>query len=143
MRLTGGGNLQLGTSAIATARLVVSGDVQNIGSEDSCIRVISASNSAKIELLCTNASGRLYEIRSLNNGNLDIVDRTTAVGRLTLDTLGNMGLGVTPTGGGNNGLFIPNGAGPTVLPLGGAIFVNAGRLLYKGSAGTVTVICPA
>ena len=29
MRLTGGGNLQLGTSAIATARLVVSGGVQN------------------------------------------------------------------------------------------------------------------
>ena len=129
--------------AHATARLVVSGGVQNTGSEDSCIRVISASNSAKIELLCTNASGRLYEIISLNNGNLDIVDRTAAVGRLTLDTLGNMGLGVTPTGGGNNGLFIPNGAGPNFLPLGGAIYVNAGRLLYRGSAETVTILAPA
>ena len=60
MRVSGGGNLQLGTSATATARLVVSGGVQNIGSEDSCIRVISALNSAKIELQCTNALGRLY-----------------------------------------------------------------------------------
>ena len=71
MRLTGGVNIQIGTSATATARLVVSGGVQNIGSEDSCIRVISALNSAKIELQCTNALGRLYELRSLNNGNLD------------------------------------------------------------------------
>ena len=98
-------------------------------------------NSTKIEIENTNVSEKLYEIRSVNNGNLDIVDRTAAVGRLTIDTLGNMGM--TPTGGGNNGFFIPNGAGPTVLPLGGAIYVNAGRLLYKGGAGTVSVICPA
>ena len=100
-------------------------------------------NSAKIEIQCTSGSGRLYEIRAVNNGNLDIVDRTSAVGRLTIDILGNMGLGVTPTGEGNNGFFIPNGAGPTVLPLGGAIYVNAGRLFYRGSAGTVTQLAVA
>ena len=54
-----------------------------------------------------------------------------------------MGLGMSPTGGGNNGFFMPNGNAPTGLPLGGVIYVNSGRLLYKGSAGTVTVICPA
>ena len=61
-------------TATATARLVVSGGVQNVGGEDSCIRAISALNSATIELQCTNGSGRLYEFRSLNNGNLDIAD---------------------------------------------------------------------
>ena len=55
-----------------------------------------------------------------------------------------MGLGMSSTGGGNNGLFIVNGAGPTTIPAaGGALYVNAGRLFYRGSAGTVTLLAPA
>ena len=51
---------------------------------------------------------------------------------------------MTPTGGGNNGLFIANGAGPTITPAaGGALYVNAGRLFYRGGAGTVTLLAPA
>ena len=43
-----------------------------------------------------------------------------------------MGLAMEPTGGGNNGFFIANGAGPITIPSnGGAIYVNAGRLLYN------------
>ena len=68
--------------------------------------------------------------------NLDIVDRSASVGRSTLDTLGNLGLAMQPTAGGNNGLFIGNGAGPTTIPAaGGALYVAAGRLFYRGSAG--------
>ena len=80
----------------------------------------------------------------MNNGNLDIVDRSALAGRLTLDTLGNMGLAMQPTGGGSNGFFIGNGSGPTTIPAaGGAIYVNAGRLFYRGSAGTITLLAPA
>ena len=146
MRLTGLGNLLVGSSAAATARIVATGGIQNIGGEDSCIRAIgsSAATSAKIELQCTNGSGRLYELRSLNNGNLDIVDRSALAGRLTLDTLGNMGLAMQPTGGGSNGFFIGNGAGPAIIPAaGGVLYVNAGRLFYRGSAGTITLLAPA
>ena len=87
---------------------------------------------------------RKNEFRSLNNGNLDIVDRSANVGRLTLDTLGNIGIAMTPTAGGNNGLFIANGAGPTTIPAaGGALYVAAGKLFYRGSAGTVTQLAVA
>ena len=144
MRLTGGGNLHSGTSATATAQLVVSGGVQNVASEASSIRATSSLNSTKIEIENTNVSGKLYEIRSVNNGNLDIVDRSTGAARVILDPLGNMGLAMTPTGGGNNGLFIGNGAGPTTIPAaGGALYVSAGRLFYRGSAGTVTLLAVA
>ncbi len=54
----------------------------------------------------------------------------------------NVGIGMTPAiGGGNtNNLHIANGAGPTTIPTaGGALYVNAGRLFYRGGAtGTVT-----
>ena len=119
--------------------------VFRICGEDSCIRAIgsSAATSAKIELQCTNGSGRLYELRSLNNGNLDIVDRSALAGRLTLDTLGNMGLAMQPREG-INGFFIGNGAGPATIPAaGGALYVNASRLFYRGSAGTITLLAPA
>ena len=52
MRLTGLGNLLVGSSAAATARIVATSGIQNVGGEDSCIRAIgsSAATSAKIEL---------------------------------------------------------------------------------------------
>ena len=72
-------------------------------------------------------------MRSLNNGDFDIVDRTGSAGRLTLDTLDNMGV-----------IFMDNGAGPTTIPAeGGALYVNAGRLFFRGSAGTITLLAPA
>lgn len=58
----------------------------------------------------------------------------------------NVGIGMSPvTGGGNtNNLQIANGAGPTTNPTGGgALYVNAGRLFFKGSAGTVTQLAVA
>ena len=53
---------------------------------------------------------------------------------------------MTPvTGGGNNNnLQIANGAGPTTIPTGGgALDVNAGRLFYRGSSGTITQLAVA
>ena len=61
-----------------------------------------------------------------------------------LDTIGNLGIGMSPTAGGNNGIFMGNGAGPTTIPAaGGALYVSTGRLFYRGSAGTVTLLAPA
>jgi hypothetical protein len=96
MRIDGSGLVGIGTSSPTTAKLVVNGGVQNVGSEDSCIRVISATNSTKIELQCTNASGRLWEVRSGSNGLFDITDRTGGATRMLIDTSGKVGLGLTP-----------------------------------------------
>src|SRR5690606_33065818 len=55
----------------ATAKIVVSCGVQNEPGEDSCIRAISSTVAAKIEIQNTTAStGKVYELRSLSNGSL-------------------------------------------------------------------------
>ena len=78
------------------AKMVVSGGVQNVSGEDSCIRAISAANSAKIELQNTTVStGKLYECRSLNNGNFDITDRTGAAIRFIINTNGIISIPAT------------------------------------------------
>ena len=48
-------------------------------------------------------------------------------------------------GGNNNNIQMANGAGPTGFAgtPGGALYVNAGRLFYIGSAGTATLLAPA
>ena len=58
----------------------------------------------------------------------------------------NLGIGMSPhVGGGNtNNIQISNGVAPTGfagMP-GGTLYVNAGRLFYIGSAGTVTLLAP-
>ncbi len=75
----------------ATAKIVVSGGVQNTAGEDSCIRAISSSTATKIELNNTNGSGKIYELRSLNNGGFDITDRTGAATVFTIATSGDVG----------------------------------------------------
>jgi hypothetical protein len=114
------GNLLLNTTT-ASAKLVVNGGVQNIGGEDSCIRVISSSNNAKIELECTSASGRLWEIRSNSNANFDITDRSGAATRFVIDSGGNVMIGGTIATNATNGfLKIPTCAGtPTGIPAQG------------------------
>jgi len=85
-----------GTITPTQAKVVVSGGVQNIANEDSVIRALSSANVAKIELQCTNGSGKNYEFRSDNAGALSIFDRTAAASRLFISTSGNIGIqGVT------------------------------------------------
>ncbi len=72
----------------ATAKIVVSGGVQNVANEDSCIRATSSANSAKIEIENTQGSGKLYELRSNNNGAFDITDRTGSSTVLSIATTG-------------------------------------------------------
>ncbi len=132
----------------ATAKIVVSGGVQNVGGEDSCIRAISSSNSTKIEIQNTTAStGKLWEVRSLNAGGFDITDRTGSRSMFSLTTDTNIGFG--PAGGSYGGgvgvIFISNRTtAPTTNPTGGGIlYCDAGALKYRGSSGTVTTIANA
>lgn len=97
MRITGAGRVGIGTSNPTTAKLVVSGGVQNIANEESCFRVISATNFAKIELHNTNpGGGRLWEIRSSSSATFDIVDRSAVAQRFQITSTGNVGIGAFP-----------------------------------------------
>lgn len=87
MRITGAGNLLVGQTA-AEARIVANGGVQNVSGEDSCIRVNSTSNAAKIELKSATTNGHIWETRSTNVGNYEITDRTATATRLSIDNVG-------------------------------------------------------
>lgn len=87
------GRVGLNTTSPTTAQLVVSGGVQNITNEDSVVRAVSSANVAKIEIQCTNGSGRLYELRSANDGFFSLNDRTGSVNRLVINTSGQFGIG--------------------------------------------------
>lgn len=86
------GNIGINMTSSILAKFHVTGGVQNIASEDTCIRATSSSNSAKIELQCTNGSGKLYEIHSANSGGLHIYDRTGNASRMFINTSGLVGI---------------------------------------------------
>ncbi len=93
MRLTGNGYLNLGTTS-SVAGLVVASFVQNVAGEASCIRATSAQSFTKIEIDNTSASGHLWELRSSNNGDFDITDRTGLVTPFYIKTnTGRVGIG--------------------------------------------------
>jgi hypothetical protein len=117
MRLTGTGNLLVGGST-ALAKIVATNGVQNISGEDSCIRAVSSSNSAKIELQCNNNLGRLWELRSNNNGRFDITDRTGSSNRFTIDSSG------TTYAKQSYYSYYATGSGTTVVP-SVAVFIKA------------------
>ena len=92
----------------ATAKIVVSGGVQNEPGEDSCIRAISSTVAAKIEIQNTTAStGKVYELRSLSNGSFDITDRTGAATLFTINNNKNFGFNGASFGGAGV-IFIAN-----------------------------------
>lgn len=95
MRLSGTGNLSVGSATVNLARLYLVGGVQNVANEDTIIRASSSANVAKIELQCTNGSGKNFEFRSNNAGAFSIVDRTAATTRFFINTSGQIGIGMT------------------------------------------------
>ena len=78
--------INVGTTPSAGCHVI--GGVQNVSGEDTCFRAQSSTIAAKMEFDNTGASGRLYEIRAVSNGNLDIVDRTAGAERLIINTTG-------------------------------------------------------
>src|SRR5690606_3132550 len=114
--------------------------------EDSCIRAISSSVAAKIEIQNTTATTcKVYELRSLNSGSFDITDRTGAATLFTINSNKNFGFNGTSFGGGVRVFFIANATTvPTSNPTGGGIlYTSGGALFYRGSSGTVTMIANA
>lgn len=87
------GNIGLNMTSSILAKLHITGGVQNIANEDTIIRGTSSSNVAKIELQCTNGSGKNFEIRSDNAGAFSIVDRNAVAQRFFMNTSGQIGLG--------------------------------------------------
>lgn len=74
----------------ANATLGVNEGKWNVSNEASCFRVVSLTNSAKIEIQNTSISGRLYELRSNSDGSFGIFDRTSNALRLGIDSSGNI-----------------------------------------------------
>lgn len=76
----------------ANATLGVNEGKWNVLNEASCFRVVSLTNSAKIEIQNTSISGRLYELRSDADGTFGIVDRTSSALRASIKTDGALTL---------------------------------------------------
>lgn len=87
--LLSSGLFGLGTITPTLGKLQINGGVQNIANEETAIHVRSALNNVKIELQCTSGTGKLYEIRSSNNGNFDITNRTNNITVYSIDSNSN------------------------------------------------------
>ena len=69
------------------------------GSGVTAAQVLSSGSDAALFLKNTTAStGREYYFSSQNNGKLGLVDATAGAARVTLDSLGNVGIGTTDPG---------------------------------------------
>jgi hypothetical protein len=63
---------------------------------------------------------------------------------MTLDTLGNLLIGLTAAGTtAAKTINIANGTAPTASVTGGILYVEAGALKYRGSSGTITTLANA
>ena len=80
-----------------------------------------------------------------NQTNNTIKFYTASTDRMTLDSSGNLGVGVSTFGtSAAKVLGLANATAPTTSPAGmGQLYVEAGALKYRGSSGTVTTIAAA
>ena len=78
-----------GFTTSSSARLHVFGGVKNVANEDSAIRISSWANSIKVELENTATNRELCELRSNNNGNFEIMDRTGSASRYEISSSGS------------------------------------------------------
>ena len=86
---TSSGNFGINTASPSNAKLQIVGGVQNVANEETAIKVSSGMDNVKIELQSTATNGKLYEVRSTNNGSFDITDRTGGATRYSINTNGN------------------------------------------------------
>jgi hypothetical protein len=107
----------------------------------------SSGNSAQLQLNSNGGSGRRYVVASSSSGQFIIGDETAVVARLTIDSSGNVGIGIGASTFGTSAakvLGLANATAPSTSPAGmGQLYVEAGALKYRGSSGTVTTIANA
>jgi hypothetical protein len=136
MRLTSTG-LGIGTSSPGYKL-----DVYGTGSQVVAVRA-ATSGDARFYAECAGTnSGWMQYTRSLQALQWSANGSTQ---HLTLDSSGNLGLGVTSFGtSAEKVIGIANGTAPTTSPAGmGQLYVEGGALKYRGSSGTVTTIANA
>ena len=137
-RITGSGHLLVGTTSV-NARLMVSGGVQNLAGEDTCIRATSGASVTKIEIANTGASGRNFELRSSSAGNFDITDRTAGATRLTIAGT-HLGINASPIASGAGCIYLGSGTLPSFAPASGGCFCTQSGALYWLSQGGKTTL---
>jgi len=139
---------------VGTASFVVSPTIvgtitigRSIGTGTIVLGNSTASQTTNIQVAAT-ASG---STKTINFGTNGAVGSTTTItvgsitGTSTTRLNGNVGLGVSTFGtSAANVLGMINATAPTTSPAGmGQLYVDAGALKYRGSAGTVTTIAAA
>lgn len=88
----------------------------------------------------------LSKVRIGVDGVFSVSIDTQSLPRLVVDSVGNILIGGSAVAGASatQVLVIQNGTPPTTSPAGeGQLYVQAGALKYRGSAGTITTIAPA
>jgi hypothetical protein len=96
-----------------------------------------------------SAGGRLYgapySLCIGSSGAYPVVIATNNTARLTVDSVGNVGVGATTFGtSAANVLGLANATAPSTSPAGmGQLYVEAGALKFRGSSGTITTIAAA
>jgi hypothetical protein len=109
------------------------------------VRSTSAgASNARVYLECAGTNGgNITYNRSLQALQLGANGSTSA--QVTLDSLGNVGVGVTTFGtSAAKVLGLADATAPSTSPAGmGQLYVEAGALKYRGSSGTITTIANA
>ena len=155
MTLNSSGNVGIGVTPSAWVSTVKALQISSYGSVAG-----SSSNFNMLGNLYSSASGTAYlgngfgTLLQMTNGQYVFYqagNNTLGAGAsatlnpsMTLDVLGNLLVGLNTAGTtAAKTIQIANGTAPTANVAGGQLYVEAGALKYRGSAGTVTTIANA
>jgi hypothetical protein len=129
MRLTSAGNLGIGTSSPGVKLDVVGLARINTGTYAAGYGLTFQANSE---------TSRTYQMGMVTGGNFAIYDSAAAATRVTLDTSGNLGLGVTPSAWSVRTIQVPNNYAFGHLGVSNNAFYDGAWKYITTAAATVT-----
>jgi hypothetical protein len=145
--------MRLNSTGLGVGGLPSGGALMTVGSTSSVSATANAvsilSNKATLLITsdgATNAAGTTINYSWANGGQGPLIFRNNAIANvMTLDSLGNVGVGVSTFGtSAAKVLGLANATAPSTSPAGmGQLYVEAGALKYRGSSGTITTIANA